>query len=148
MSPLFHGETVDVFGDADGGINMTRVVWDGVDEFSRFLRETPGVVVKDVEAALFQEGENVMAVSKRRTPVDHGPLRASGHVKLPKTSRGKTSVVLAYGTDYAIYVHEVPASHASGRHKFLESAVKDNAKGMTARMRTVILSRIVKRAAA
>lgn len=146
MSPLFHGEVVDVFGDADGGINMTTIVWDGIDEFSRFLRETPGIVVKDVEAALFQEGENVMGVSKRRTPVDKGPLRASGHVKLPKTSRGKTTVVLAYGTDYAIYVHEIAAAHKTGRSKYLESAVKENAKGMSGRMRKRVLDRIGRRA--
>jgi len=120
--------------------------WDGIDEFSRFLKETPGVVVKDVEAALFQEGENVMGVSVRRTPVDQEPLRASAHVKLPKTRRGTTTVVLAYGTDYAVYVHEILTSfHKVGRAKFLESAVKDNAKGMSGRMRRRVLDRIGRR---
>ena len=136
------------FHDATGGgVDMT-VKWTGIDKFTRFLNETPGLIAKDVEAALYQEGQRVMAESKRRTPVDTGNLRATGHTKLPERRGGKVSVRLAYGTDYAIYVHEVPASHASGQSKFLESAVKDNAKGMTARMRAVILSRIVKRAAA
>ena len=122
---------------------MTR--WIGVSEFSRFLNETPGLVSKDVEAALMQEGENVMAESKKRTPVDTGNLRASGHVKLPVTKAGRTSVTLGYGTDYAIHVHERPARHPSGRSKFLESAVMDNAKGMPGRLRKRVLDRIGKR---
>ena len=130
-----------------------KVTWEGTDEFSKFLRETPGVVVKDVEAALYQEGQNVMGVSKRRTPVDQGPLRASGHAKRPKTEGGKTTVVLAYGTDYAVYVHEVvsrrvtsgPVYHKVGQAKFLESAINENWKGMPARLRLRVLDRIGRR---
>jgi hypothetical protein len=121
------------------------VKWTGIDEFSRFLRETPGLVMKDLEAALSEEAENVMGVSKRRTPVDTGRLRSTGHVKPAERKSGGVSVTLAYGTDYAIYVHEIPASHASGQSKYLESAVKDNAKGMPGRLRKRVLDRIGKR---
>jgi hypothetical protein len=145
MSPLWHRETVGVYGDADGGIDMMQVEWTGVDEFTRFLKETPGLVAKDVKAALYQEGENAMGVSKQRTPVDVGNLKASGHVKLPEVKKGGVTVTLAYGTDYAIYVHEIPARHASGQSKFLESAIKDNAKGMPGRLRSRILDRIGRR---
>ena len=125
---------------SSGGVNMR---WEGVEDFSRFLNETPGLVVKDVEAALYQEGQRTMAVSKRRTPVDTGNLRATGHTKLPKTRGGKTTVVLAYGTDYAVFVHEILSNfHRVGGAKFLESAVKDNMKGMPGRMRKQILDRI------
>lgn len=135
---------VGVHRGARGGIHMT--IWDGKDAFARFLRETPGVVQKDVEAALMEEGENVMGVSVRRTPVDQGPLRASAHVKTPVTKGGKTTVTLAYGTDYAVYVHEITTSHhPSGQAKFLQSAVEENAKGMSDRMRRRVLARIGKR---
>ena len=119
--------------------------WVGVTEFTRFLNQTPGLVAKDVEAALLAEGENVMGESKKRTPVDTGNLRASGHVKTPVTKGGRTSVVLAYGTEYAIHVHERPARHPSGRAKYLQSAVEDNAKGMPGRLRKRVLDRIGKR---
>ena len=121
--------------------------WDGLDEFSRFLRETPGVVLKDVEAALYQEGNNVMGVSVRRTPVGPtGNLKNSAHVKLPTTKGGKTTVLLAYGTDYAVHVHEIKRyKHKVGRYKFLQSAVEENAKGMTDRMKKRVLDRIGKR---
>ncbi len=137
---------------------MTRVVWEGVDEFSRFLKETPGLVVKDVEAALFQEGENVMGVSKERTPEDLRTLVGSGHVKLPpETKGGVTWVTLAYGTVYALAVHETPSAHdppswrgktvkfTKGGPKFLESAVKDASKGFGDRMQKRVLDRIKRR---
>ena len=61
-------------------------------------------------AALFQEGEKIMAKSKRRVPVFHGALRSSGHVQLPRrTSSGDVEVVLGYGgaaASYAVFVHE------------------------------------------
>ena len=104
------------------------------------------MVVKDVEAALFQEGENVMGVSKDRTPKDLGPLRASGHVKLPKTKGGVSWVTLAYGTDYAVYVHEIlTTKHTVGQAKFLESAVNANFKGMADRLQVRVLDRIKRR---
>ena len=146
MSTLQRSNDLELFGCFAGGVVVTRIVWEGVDEFSRFLKETPGLVVKDVEAALKQEGENVMGVSVKRTPVDFGPLRASAHVKLPETKGGVTSVTLAYGTDYAVYVHEiVTTAHTVGQAKFLESSVKDAAKGFGDRMQKKILDRIGKR---
>ena len=111
------------------------IKWEGIDEFQAFLRKTPGIVRRDIEAALFQEGENIMGDSKEDTPVDLGPLRASAHVKPPKTLRGRTEVVLAYGTDYAVFVHEIlTARHTVGKAKFLESAMKKAARGFGGRM--------------
>ena len=145
MSPLCGCAAVVVQWDVDGGVDMMNVKWTGVDEFTRFLNETPGLVVKDVKVALMEEAENVMGESKRRTPVDTGNLRATGHVKTPEVKRSGVTVTLAYGTEYAIYVHEIPASHKTGQLKFLESAVKDNAKGMPGRLRARILDRIGRR---
>jgi len=146
MSPLFHGPCVDIYGQSDGGVDMMNIKWTGVDEFTRFLNETPGLVDKVVKAALYQEAENVMGVSKTRTPVRDGFLKASGHVKLPVVKHGNVTVTLAYGTNYAIYVHEIKdAHHTSGQYKYLESAVKDNTKGMPGRLRSRILDRIGRR---
>ena len=123
-----------------------KVTWRGVKEFDRWLEQTPGIVTKDVAAALFQEGENIMAVSKRRTPVDTGNLRSSGHVKPPKTKGGETEVMLAYGTDYAIYVHEIlTATHPSGQAKYLESAVKEAAGAFTANVKKRIRESVTRR---
>ena len=128
------------------GYKSSRVIWTGVDEFAQWLNDTPGVVVKDVQAALYQEGNNIMGVSIRRTPKKDGYLRGSAHVKLPETKQGKTSVTLAYGTDYAVYVHEILTNmHPIGRAKYLESAVKEGMDGMVDRIKKRVLDRIGRR---
>ena len=123
------------------------IKWEGLDEFQAFLRKTPGVVRRDVEAALFQEGENIMGDSKEDTPIalDGGTLRVSGHVKDPITRRN-TIVTLAYGTKYAVAVHETPSEHDPpswvgktitfnvGGPKFLENAMKKASKGFGRRL--------------
>ena len=114
------------------------VEWEGVDGFSRWLKETPGITVRAVEEATYREGERVMGASKRRTPVDTGRLRSTGHATPPETRGGVTTVSLNYGTDYAIYVHERPAHHNVGRAKFLESAVYDAAADFTKRIKATI----------
>jgi hypothetical protein len=118
--------------------------WSGTDEFTRWLNDTPADTMRAVEGALFTEAEVMMGVSKRRTPVDTGRLRSTGHVKPPQTRGGKTEVVLGYGTDYAIYVHERPARHPVGQAKYLESAVLEGAVGLAARLKADVLDRIGK----
>ena len=123
------------------------VRWEGVEEFSRWLRETPGVVERDVRAGLYLEGNNIMGTSIKNTPVDTGNLRASAHVTLPRTERGVTTVDLAYGTDYAIYVHErTGLNHPVGKAKFLEDAVKGEAKRFTQNLRRLIEQSMTRRA--
>ena len=133
------------------------IEWEGIDEFSQFLQNAPKATVRDVEAALFQEGENIMGVSKQRTPVDLQGLRSSGHVKEPITKKN-TIVTLAYGTKYAVAVHETPSEHdppswvgktikfTSGQSKFLESAMKEASKGFGGRLKRRVLDRIGGRA--
>ncbi len=163
MSTLQQAAHVEFHRCPTRGVIVTRgtdgIVWEGIDRFERFLKETPGVVRSDVEAGLFQEGENIMGVSKQRTPVapGGGKLRSSGHVKLPVTKRGKTVVTLAYGTEYALPVHETPSKHDPpswvgktvkfnvGGPKFLESAMKDASKGFGGRLKRRVLDRIRRR---
>ena len=147
MSTVQQVAVVVVYGSTRRGIDMSKTIhWEGIDEFSRWLKDTPDATVKDVEAALYQEGNNIMGVSHERTPKKWGPLRASAHVKLPETKQGKTSVTLAYGTDYAVYVHEILTNmHPIGRAKYLESAVKEGMDGMVGRLKDRVLDRIGRR---
>ena len=76
--------------------------------------------VKLAMAALFQEGESIMAVSKRRVPVFHGALRGSGHVQLPRRTARGIEVLLGYGgaaAEYAVFLHE-GTGPAVGRPRF------------------------------
>lgn len=75
------------------------------------LKQLGGTATRLGAAALFQEGEKIMAKSKRLAPVGYTKaLRPSGHVQLPrKTSSGDIEVVLGYGgaaSEYAVFVHE------------------------------------------
>jgi hypothetical protein len=47
--------------------------------------------------ALYRMGEQIMAESKLRVPVDTSVLKNSGHVQLPKKEGSSVTVVLGYG---------------------------------------------------
>ena len=63
-------------------------------------------------AALFQEGEKIMADSKENfVPVDLGALKASGRVSNPNL-KNPITVTLSYGgaaSAYALAIHEHPS---------------------------------------
>ena len=110
--------------------------WDGLDEFAKALGVMAEVTPKDMAGALFEEGEMIMGKSKRDTPVDTGRLRSTGHVKPPKIRATTAEVTLAYGTDYAVFVHEIQGrNHPVGKAKFLESNVNQAASGMPNRLK-------------
>ncbi len=135
-----------VAAGADPGRYVVTIEWEGADEFVKFLTVTSNLVERDVEAVLFQQGETIMTASKRDTPVDTGRLRSSGHVKPPKTSRGVVEVVMAYATDYAVFVHEIrDRHHPVGQAKFLEANVNAAARQMGQRLVAALKRRLKKR---
>ena len=93
---------------------------------------------RDLGRALFQEGEQIMAASKRIVPVDKGPLRASGHVQLPVIRGKRVTVTLGYGgaaAPYAVFVHEKPARHTPPTQwKYLEQPLFEAVPGMAGRL--------------
>lgn len=105
-----------------------KITWTGAEEFAEVLEgagATDGVL-RAAGRGLYTGGEAIMAVSKRRTPVDTGRLRASAWVSLPERHGNRVRVNLNYGTEYAIFVHEIlSARHNVGQAKFLASAVND-----------------------
>jgi len=89
-------------------------------------------------AALYQEGEQLIAEAKQETPVDTGALRASGHVQQPTINGRQVEVVAGFGgvaAPYAVYVHEdLTKHHPVGNAKFLENPAKRRASGMADRV--------------
>ncbi len=100
----------------------------------RWIREQP----KKFGAALFVEGEQIMAKSKRIVPVRFGVLKSSGHVQLPVIRGTRVVVVLGYGgaaAPYAVFVHERPARHKPPTSwKFLEIPFNEARVGMVRRI--------------
>ena len=90
-----------------------------------------GALTKDKGAqALRSVGEVYMTEAKRRTPVDTGVLRSSGHVVGPEQVGDSWQVRLVFGgpaAPYAAIVHEnLNARHPVGQSKYLESVVLEH----------------------
>jgi len=103
----------------------------------------------EIDSALYQETEVEVKEVKRRTPVKHGPLRASVHTVGPiRSGRTTYTLIVAGGpaAPYAIYVHEnLRAFHKVGGAKYIESVVLESRPHMGARVaRRIDLNRLLK----
>lgn len=97
-------------------------------------------IAQELAAALYQECEATMAVSKAQyAPVETGALRSSGFVEPPKVSGTTVVVRLGYGgaaKEYALIVHErLGVNHPVGQAKYLETPVLERLPGMATRIR-------------
>ena len=95
-------------------------------------REGPRVLA----GALHRAHEVIMTEAKRRTPVQFGALKASGHVALPRIEATQIVSEGGFGgaaVDYAVFVHEnVTARHTVGQAKFYESALLEASRTLAA----------------
>jgi hypothetical protein len=133
----------------------------GLDALEKGLAALSQQLKSDVGNALRAEAEIEMTEAKRRTPVQTGALRSSGHVEGPEEGtmslatfgnaasggqgefragpdRADISVRLVFGgpaAAYAVYVHEnLEAIHPVGQAKFLESTLLESAPYLVARI--------------
>lgn len=110
----------------------------GADKVTANLQKLGEGSVKRLAAALYQEGEGLIAEAKSITPVDTGALRASGHVQQPVIQGKQVTVNCGFGgaaASYAVYVHEnLEAHHPVGQAKFLEEPAKRRAMTMNRRI--------------
>ena len=101
---------------------------------------------KQAADGLYKVGEEMMAESKGRVPIDTGNLKNSGHVTQPDANAREIEVTLGYGgpaAPYAIIVHEdvedvVPRPGGVGQSKFLESVVREYAPYLLSRVAELI----------
>lgn len=88
---------------------------------------------KGVEIGLKRAGLHLLRKSMLIVPVDTAALKNSGpNVTRAEGSGFKTKMIVGYGQDYAIYVHEdLNARHAPGKEaKFLEKPLRQERKTM------------------
>lgn len=96
----------------------------GISGVSAGLRAFATMFSERAAVALNEIAEVTMTDAKDRTPVDTGRLMRSGFVSEYATA-STLRATLAFGTDYAVYVHEnLRARHTNGEAKFLEHAVQ------------------------
>lgn len=107
-----------------GGLRV-RVL--GMDVVRSNLRAMGRALQQAVNRWAYSAGNEIMARSARRVPVDTGALKGSAHVEPPRVRRGVTYVEIGYGSvavDYAWKVHEdLGAFHTVGEAKFLENSL-------------------------
>lgn len=98
-------------------------------------RRVGGLVKGPVPRALRSVAEVWMTEAKKRTPVDTGVLRSSGHVQGPTFSGRVIEVKLVFGgpaAKYAAAVHEnLTAKHNVGQAKYLESVTAERGRRMS-----------------
>jgi Bacteriophage protein of unknown function (DUF646). len=115
-----------------------RIDITGQDKVIGRLRSLGGDSTRVLAAALYQEGEGLIAEAKQETPVDTGALRASGYVAQPVTENSKVTVQVGFGgiaAPYAVFVHEnAEANHPVGKWKYLEDPAKRRASTMAGRI--------------
>ena len=115
----------------------------GMEKVSSKLRVMARTFPEAAAKGLNEAAEITMAWAKIRTPVKTGRLKSTGRVaKMP--TKDSLEAQLAFGTDYAVYVHEIPpppqkseggrsATHKVGQWKYLESAVNEAVSNGTIR---------------
>jgi hypothetical protein len=97
----------------------------GADTLQRRIASLSPEILRQVEAALLEQAEAVMADSKEHyVPVDVAALKNSGHVQPPVSTGNELSITLGYGgaaRAYAIVQHErMDFRHTVGGPKYLE----------------------------
>lgn len=74
-------------------------------------------------------GNHVIGKAQEITPVKTGALQNSGTVETPVTTRSSVECTIGFNTDYAAAVHErLNAHHAQGQPKYLETAMRQEAR--------------------
>lgn len=107
----------------------------GLRQVSQAMARSIPEMNRAVGLALRAEGFAIIAKSVRQVPVDTGRLRQSAHVWPPENTHRGPVVVISYGTDYALVVHErMGAFHTVGKAKYLQDPVNDARRGYPARV--------------
>lgn len=109
---------------------------DGMDKLNRLLVLGGAAAVKATGRALYWEANTAFNMSQGLVPVATGALKSSGRVDQPKYEGRQIVVDIAYGTPYALAVHEnLESAHAAPTSaKYLEIPVVQQTDGMGSRI--------------
>ena len=120
---------------SETGIDMVKLTKDFHKLQATIERQLGGLVKGPVPRARRSVGEIWRTAAKKRTPVDTGILRSSGHVVGPAWDGKDLVIRLVFGgpaSDYAAAVHEnLTAHHEVGQAKYLESVILERRAGFS-----------------
>lgn len=112
----------------------------GADKMILVLTRLSNTAVQAAAAAMYEDAEETMTISKGLVPVDTGVLRASGYVDQPEISSNNIIVRMGYGgaaSSYALEQHErTDFHHTVGQDHFLSEPFLLRADGFAERFKT------------
>ncbi len=91
-----------------GFMEMSRVL--GADQLGRSFSTLGREASREAGNRIFALGEEILTDAVRLAPVEFGRLRGSARVKRDADD----AVILSFGTDYALFVHEIPPPFGGG----------------------------------
>lgn len=124
----------------------TYLRFNNLREFSRYLDNCASSTKTVLARATADTSYNLLARTIPFTPIEFGPLRATGRVSLPIALGNTITAEITFGgaaAGYAIYVHERVVSAKTGRKifhasptkaKFLSETASDTFPAMQAEM--------------
>lgn len=98
-----------------------------LNELSAYLNRCATRTKPTVARSLTDEAYETLAATIPVTPIEFGPLRASGRVSPPALLGSSIGVEIRFGgpaAGYAIYVHEIVVRRDTGRKVFHQSPTK------------------------
>lgn len=101
--------------------------FNGLQDFANYLGSVRRNTRTTVARALKDEAELTLGATIPFTPIEYGPLRASGRTSLPSMVAGGMMVDITFGgaaAGYAVYVHERVINRATGKRIFHQSPTK------------------------
>jgi hypothetical protein len=103
----------------------------GLSEIRKAFADYKEVPAKKLRKGLIRAGLFLQRESQKIVPVEFGVLKNSANTRAEESGLD-TEVVVSYGTDYAIYVHEnLEAGHKSGKQaKYLEQPLREKRNEM------------------
>ena len=100
----------------------------GVSKILKNLKKVNAGFAAGFEKGLKRGGLFLQRMSQKVVPVDKSPLKNSARTRNMGGRGFDADIIVSYGTDYAVYVHEnLNASHAEGKEaKYLEKPAREN----------------------
>lgn len=111
---------------------------EGLDEVARYLGRVERGFNLTVARSLNDEANITLDATIPFTPVEFGPLRASGRTTSPSLTANTVTVNIVFGgaaAGYAIYVHERVVNHSTGRLIYHHAPTKAKFLSSTAEAR-------------
>lgn len=97
----------------------------GIKQLTKKLQDNGKSKGKGMRKGLYRAGLMLQRASQKLVPIDTSNLKNSASTRMEGQGLS-SSVIIGYGTEYAIFVHEnLEAQHKVGQAKYLEQPLRE-----------------------